>query len=157
MASIIKGRYWVAAGMFLLSLLLYIDRVCISVAKDPIAGDLNLSDKAMGWILSSFALGYALMQVPSGWSADRFGPRKILGSIVSFWSSAYGINRYCLEFHFSNFHSLSIWYGRSRGFSGNVEGYLFLDSPERTWICTWPELFRFHALAPLLPCHWWLG
>jgi ACS family glucarate transporter-like MFS transporter len=86
MASLIKGRYWIAVGMFLLSLLLYIDRVCISVAKDPIAGDLNLSDKAMGWVLSSFALGYALMQVPSGWSADRFGPRKILSGIVSFWS-----------------------------------------------------------------------
>lgn len=81
-----KGRYWVAAGMFLLALLLYIDRVCISVAKDPIAGDLNLSDKAMGWILSSFALGYALMQVPSGMMADRHGPRKVLTAIVAFWS-----------------------------------------------------------------------
>ncbi len=86
MSQRFKGRYWVAVGMFLLSLLLYIDRVCISVAKDPIASDLNLSDKAMGWVMSSFALGYALMQVPSGWSADRFGPRKILSGIVSFWS-----------------------------------------------------------------------
>lgn len=86
MGSFIKGRYWVAAGMFLLSLLLYIDRVCISVAKDPIASDLGLSDKAMGWVLSSFALGYALMQVPSGAAADRFGPRKILAGIVGFWS-----------------------------------------------------------------------
>ncbi|MEM6318708.1 MAG: MFS transporter [Bacteroidota bacterium] len=86
MASILKGRHWVAAGMFLLALLLYIDRVCISVAKDPIAGDLNLSDKAMGWVLSAFALGYALMQVPSGMMADRYGPRKVLAGIVAFWS-----------------------------------------------------------------------
>ena len=81
-----KGRYFVALGMFLLALLLYIDRICISVAKDPIAGDLNISDKAMGWVLSSFALGYALLQVPSGMMADRFGPRKVLTSIVTFWS-----------------------------------------------------------------------
>lgn len=86
LSSMIKGRYWVAAGMFLLALLLYIDRICISVAKDPIAGDLGLSDKAMGWVLSAFALGYALLQVPSGMSADRFGPRKILTGIVTFWS-----------------------------------------------------------------------
>ncbi|MEL6274657.1 MAG: MFS transporter [Bacteroidota bacterium] len=86
MGSIIKGRHWVAVGMFLLALLLYIDRVCISVAKDPIAGDLQLSDKAMGWILSAFALGYALLQVPSGIMADRFGPRRVLVGIVSFWS-----------------------------------------------------------------------
>ena len=78
MRSPFKGRYLVAAGMFLLALLLYIDRVCISVAKDPIAGDLILSDKAMGWILSAFALGYALMQVPSGMMADKYGPRKVL-------------------------------------------------------------------------------
>ncbi|MDH3650145.1 MAG: MFS transporter [Saprospiraceae bacterium] len=87
MPSIMKGRYWVALGMFLLALLLYVDRICISVAKDPIAGELDLSDKAMGWVLSAFALGYALLQVPSGMLADRFGPRKILTAIVSFWSA----------------------------------------------------------------------
>lgn len=76
-----------ALGMFLLALLLYIDRVCISVAKDPVAGDLGLSDKAMGWVLSIFALGYALFQVPGGRLADRFGPRIALTSIVTFWSA----------------------------------------------------------------------
>ena len=76
-----------ALGMFLLALLLYIDRVCISVAKDPVAGDLGLSDKAMGWVLSIFALGYALFQVPGGRLADRFGPRLALTSIVTFWSA----------------------------------------------------------------------
>lgn len=81
-----KGRYFVAAGMFLLALLLYVDRVCISVAKESIAGDLLLSDKQMGWVLSIFALGYALFQVPSGILADKFGPRKVLTGIVSIWS-----------------------------------------------------------------------
>lgn len=81
-----KGRYVVAAGMFLLALLLYIDRICISVAKEPIAGAMGLSDKAMGWVLSAFALGYALFQVPSGMLADRYGPRRILAGIVSIWS-----------------------------------------------------------------------
>ncbi len=82
-----RVRYFVVLGMFLLSLLLYIDRICISVAKDAVASDLNLSDKAMGWVLSIFALGYALFQVPSGMLADRFGPRRILTSIVAFWSA----------------------------------------------------------------------
>lgn len=81
-----KGRYFVAAGMFLLALLLYVDRVCISVAKESIAGDLMLSDKQMGWVLSIFALGYALFQVPSGLLADKYGPRKVLAGIVSIWS-----------------------------------------------------------------------
>ncbi|MDW3645527.1 MAG: MFS transporter [Bacteroidia bacterium] len=85
-SGIVPGRYIVSLGMFLLALLLYIDRVCISVAKDPIAETLQLSDKAMGWVLSTFALGYALFQVPGGMMADKWGPRKVLAGIVSFWS-----------------------------------------------------------------------
>ena len=79
-------RYMLVWSTFLLSVLLYIDRVCISVAKEPIAGALDLSDKQIGWVLSIFALGYALAQTPSGILNDRFGPRIILTSVVSFWS-----------------------------------------------------------------------
>ena len=39
-----KKRYGFFAGSFLITLLLYIDRVCISSAKDSISGDLNLND-----------------------------------------------------------------------------------------------------------------
>lgn len=61
------SRYLMVVGTFLLALLLYIDRVCISVAKDPISGDLGLSDKQMGgWVLAAFSLGYAFFQTPSG-------------------------------------------------------------------------------------------
>ena len=82
----IPKRYLLVFGTFLLSVLLYIDRICISAAKDPIAGDLGLNDKQMGWVLSAFALGYALFQTPSGMRADKFGPRRILASVVTFWS-----------------------------------------------------------------------
>jgi MFS transporter, ACS family, glucarate transporter len=82
----IPRRYLMIMGTFLLSLLLYIDRICISVAKEPIAGSLGFSELEMGWILSVFALGYALFQTPSGIFADRFGPRVILTAVVSFWS-----------------------------------------------------------------------
>lgn len=74
-------------GTFLLALLLYVDRICISVAKDPIASSLDLSDKQMGWVLAAFSLGYAFLQTPSGIMADRYGPRKVLTVIVILWSS----------------------------------------------------------------------
>lgn len=83
----IPGRFLVAAGMFLLALLLYIDRICISVAKEPVAEALSLNDKQMGWVLSAFALGYALFQVPTGRLSDKFGPRITLTSIVTIWSA----------------------------------------------------------------------
>ncbi len=34
-------------------------------------------------IFSSFALGYAFMQIPGGWLADKVGPRVILAGSVS--------------------------------------------------------------------------
>jgi len=50
-----------------------------------------LTDKQFGWVLSAFALGYALFQTPSGWLADRFGPRRILTSVVALWSLFTGL------------------------------------------------------------------
>ncbi len=82
----IPTRVMLVFGTFFLSLLLYIDRACISAAKIPISDSLGFSDKQMGWVLSAFALGYALFQTPSGMLADRLGPRKILTTIVILWS-----------------------------------------------------------------------
>jgi ACS family glucarate transporter-like MFS transporter len=79
-------RYLVLAALFVLSLLTYIDRVAISSAKAPVAADLALSDKAMGWVFGAFALGYALAQIPAGWFADRCGPRRALAFVVLAWS-----------------------------------------------------------------------
>ncbi|MFS4417600.1 MFS transporter [Maribacter sp. 2307ULW6-5] len=80
-------RYLMVVGTFLLALLLYIDRICISVAKDPISSSLDLNDKQMGWVLAAFSLGYAFFQTPSGLMADRYGPRKTLAAIVTIWSA----------------------------------------------------------------------
>jgi sugar phosphate permease len=40
----------------------------------------------MGIIFSSFLWAYAMFQVPGGWMGDRFGPHKVLGVIVAYWS-----------------------------------------------------------------------
>lgn len=82
----IPKRHLMIFGMFLLSMLLYVDRACISSAKENIASDLHLSETQMGWVLSIFALGYAVFQVPSGILADRFGSRMVLTGVVMFWS-----------------------------------------------------------------------
>lgn len=83
---LIPKRAVLVFNTFLLSVLLYIDRICISVAKDPISQDLGFTATQMGWVLSAFALGYALFQTPSGHLADRLGPRKVLTAVVTFWS-----------------------------------------------------------------------
>lgn len=82
----IPRRYLLVLGTFIISLFMYIDRACISAAKDSISSDLNFTDTQMGWVLSIFALGYALFQVPGGLYGDKYGPRKVLATIISLWS-----------------------------------------------------------------------
>ena len=84
-------RFRLIAVTFTLTTLLYVDRIAISVAKEPITSELVLSDTSFGWVLSAFALGYALFQTPGGMLADRFGPRAVLTSIVILWSLFTGL------------------------------------------------------------------
>ncbi len=80
-------QVFLMVGLFLLSMLTYIDRVAISAAKGPLAVDLGLSNDQMGVVFGAFSLGYALMQVPSGALMDRYGPRTGLFGVVTAWSA----------------------------------------------------------------------
>ncbi len=88
----IPKRYLLLFGTFLLSVLLYVDRACISTAKGDITHELALSDTQWGWVMAAFALGYALFQTPTGAIADRFGPRVLLTSVVVLWSLFTGLS-----------------------------------------------------------------
>ena len=61
----------------------YICRVNVSTAAPLLMEEFGLTQIQMGRIFSSFLLGYALFQVPSGALADKFGARKVL-----MWASA---------------------------------------------------------------------
>jgi ACS family glucarate transporter-like MFS transporter len=80
-------RYAVVFALFTLSMLTYIDRVCISAGKNSISAELHLTDTAMGLVFGAFALGYSVAQVPSGWFADKAGPRVALTVVVAVWSA----------------------------------------------------------------------
>lgn len=69
-----------------LSLITYLDRVCISRVKEDIAGELLLSDEQMGLVFSAFLLGYMIFEIPGGWLGDRWGSRRVLTRIVIWWS-----------------------------------------------------------------------
>jgi len=87
----IAYRHRLVFVTFTLAMLLYIDRIAISTAKGSIAGAFALSDTQFGWVLSAFALGYALSQIPAGAIVDRFGPRLVLAAIVAVWSFFTGL------------------------------------------------------------------
>jgi ACS family glucarate transporter-like MFS transporter len=81
-----RARYVFLLLAGLLSLILYLDRVCISESADAIAGELRLDDVQRGWMFSAFTLGYLIFEVPSGNWGDRFGARRVLCRIVLGWS-----------------------------------------------------------------------
>ena len=87
MKNLLRGRvrwaliFW----MFVMSAIAYLDRVNISIAGSAIARDFHLDNVHLGWVFSSFVLGYALFQAPGGRLADRFGPRRIVALGVIWW------------------------------------------------------------------------
>ncbi|HSG89726.1 MAG TPA: ACS family MFS transporter [Pseudomonadales bacterium] len=79
-------RYWVVGMCFLSVFICYIDRVNISVAIIPMSEDLGWDLETQGYVLSSFFVGYLLLQVVGGRLADRFGGKVVLGAGVLLWS-----------------------------------------------------------------------
>ena len=85
-----SSRYrWSMLGMLLvISMVTYIDRVNVSIAGKYIRDLYGLSSVEMGQIFSAFVFGYALFQIPSGWLADRVGPRRLL-TFAILWRSLF--------------------------------------------------------------------
>lgn len=81
-----KFRYRVLTGLFLLSTITYLDRVCMNVVSKYVKSDLNLDNQQFGWILGAFSLSYALFEMPTGSLGDKVGPRRILARVVLWWS-----------------------------------------------------------------------
>ncbi|WP_310831643.1 MFS transporter [Paenibacillus pedocola] len=82
----VLGSNWVLALLFLGWSLGNLDRYVMNYAVLTITEDLSLSATSTGILLSSFFAGYAIMQMPGGWLADKFGSRKVLILSVVLWS-----------------------------------------------------------------------
>lgn len=85
-ASPTRARHWVLLLLVLHYGNTYMDRVAIAAAAPMIREEFVFDEITLGLVFSAFTLAYALFQIPGGWLADRFGPRKILTGIVSYWS-----------------------------------------------------------------------
>jgi MFS family permease len=82
-----RVRYGVLGFACSLSMITYLDRVCISSATKPMVAALGLNSVAdLNWAFLAFAFAYAAFEVPSGWLGDVFGPRRVLIRIVLWWS-----------------------------------------------------------------------
>ena len=82
-----KYQHRVLGMLSLLSIITYIDRVCIAVAGSRMQDSLHISPQAWGWVTSVFFLSYSAFEIPTGLLGDRIGPRRVLTRIVLWWSA----------------------------------------------------------------------
>src|ERR1700760_1652204 len=80
-----RVRFFLAFWLFILSGVAFLDRTNISIAGLQISTEYGLGNERLGWIFSAFLIGYAVFQLPAGWLATRFGPRRVLALGVLWW------------------------------------------------------------------------
>src|SRR5258705_6562204 len=83
-----RVRFFLAFWLFILSGVAFLDRTNISIAGLQISTEYGLGNQRLGWIFSAFLIGYAGFQLPAGWLAARFGPRRVLTIGVLWWGVA---------------------------------------------------------------------
>ena len=64
----------------------YIDRTNISVASIAMKEQFGWTETTKGYVLSSFFVGYLLLQIVSGALSNKYGGRIVLGVAVVWWS-----------------------------------------------------------------------
>jgi ACS family sodium-dependent inorganic phosphate cotransporter len=89
--SAAASRRWaphltVVSLCFAAAFISYIDRTNISVAAIAMKEQFGWTETVKGFVLSSFFIGYIVLQVASGTLANRFGGKIVLGIAVVWWS-----------------------------------------------------------------------
>jgi ACS family glucarate transporter-like MFS transporter len=80
-------RWWVVFGLIgPITFVMSLDRTALVVAAPTVQHEYGFSLVQMSLILTSFSWTYAAFQVPAGWLAQKFGPRRALAWANLMWS-----------------------------------------------------------------------
>ena len=82
----LRIRWWVLTITSLILVLNYADRSALGVAGSTIITKFSLTKTEFGFISSIFFLGYAPFCFIGGALADKYGPRRVMGLAVAWWS-----------------------------------------------------------------------
>jgi MFS family permease len=168
-------RYWVLCWLCAIGAIAYVQRGALSVPAATIQQELELDEDVMGVVLGGFFLGYAFMQVPFAWVADRLGSRRALALSAIGWSLLTGLAGAATDF-WSLFliwtlmgmvqaalipcvaKALGVWFGAERDFAS---GFYVASMPLGTAIVpglsgllllavAWQHLVMLYAVPGLL-------
>ncbi len=85
MAKRTQVRVFLTFFVFILAAISYLDRTNISIAGVQLMPEFGISNQELGYVLSAFLAGYGLFQIPAGWLAKKYGPRKVLTWGLVWW------------------------------------------------------------------------
>ncbi len=105
----------VLAALWFFQVVNYLDRVVISFAGPSIMKSLSIGPGTFGIVLSSFALGYFLAQLPGGVFADRWGAKPLLVIGPLLWALFTGVTG--LVATVATFVTVRFCFGLSEGLS----------------------------------------
>jgi MFS family permease len=111
------GARWDVVVLLAAALFLnYVDRGALPMAAPLIQGELGLSARQIGTLFSAFFWSYALLQIPAGWLADRFGARRVLAAGLALWACATMLAGFAQSFAMLLLLRLVLGVGESAGF-----------------------------------------
>jgi MFS transporter, ACS family, D-galactonate transporter len=122
-SSLVKSTKvrWIVGGLMWLAIAInYIDRTVLSAAAPHLSKELAIPADQMGFILSAFFWSYALLQIPAGWFADRFGQKIGLGVSVGLWSLATSATGFATGFYSLFVMRLGLGIGEAGAYPSNA-------------------------------------
>lgn len=146
-------RHVILSLLVTLSMLTFLDRLCISVAGPRMQAELNIPPDQWGWVLSAFVLSYGLFEIPTGIMGDRAGQRSVLTRIVLWWSgftALTGTMQSFLPLAITRFLFGAGEAGAYPNMSGVVRRWFPVDERARAQGYIWGASRFGGALAPLL-------
>jgi sugar phosphate permease len=86
-----RGKRLVLALLWIAFFTAYLDRTNVTIAGPSLMAQFGIGKTAFGSVLAAFTGGYALMQIPGGLLADRFGAKRVLITALLVWSLFTGL------------------------------------------------------------------
>ncbi|WP_068081998.1 MFS transporter [Novosphingobium rosa] len=82
-----RKRLIILTLISLATLINYLDRSVMGVAKPALVAELHISPEVMGLIFSAFSWTYAIAQIPGGYVIDKLGTRLTYTLSLGLWSA----------------------------------------------------------------------
>jgi len=99
----------------------YADRLTLSVLAPTITKELDISEAAYGWVLSTFSVAYLVGTPLAGWWIDRVGARRGLVASVFAWSAVAALHALVPGFWVLFALRLALGITESPGFPGAAQ------------------------------------